>query len=138
MGRILAIDYGTKRTGLAVTDPLKIIATPLTTVQTEELIEFLKNYFRSEDVEEVVLGEPKDLKGEKTHSSGEIEKFKQNFKKDFPEILISSVDERFTSKIAEQSMIMGNTKKKYRREKGNLDKTSAVIILQDYLLQKQL
>jgi putative Holliday junction resolvase len=133
MGRILAIDYGRKRTGLAVTDPLKIIATALDTVMTADLLKYLKAYILKETVEQVVLGLPVNLKAEDTDVTAEVRAFSEVLKVNFPEIPIHFYDERFTSKMALQSMIDSGTKKKDRREKGNLDKISAVIILQSFL-----
>lgn len=133
MGRILAIDYGRKRTGLAVTDPLKIIATALDTVMTADLLKYLKAYILKETVEQIVLGLPVNLKAEDTDVTAEVRAFSEVLKVNFPEIPIHFYDERFTSKMALQSMIDSGTKKKDRREKGNLDKISAVIILQSFL-----
>lgn len=133
MGRILAIDYGRKRTGLAVTDPLKIIATALDTVMTADLLKYLKAYILKETVEQVVLGLPVNLKAEDTDVTAEVRAFSEVLKVNFPEIPIHFYDERFTSKMALQTMIDSGTKKKDRREKGNLDKISAVIILQSFL-----
>lgn len=129
----MAIDYGRKRTGLAVTDPLKIIATALDTVMTADLLKYLKAYILKETVEQVVLGLPVNLKAEDTDVTAEVRAFSEVLKVNFPEIPIHFYDERFTSKMALQSMIDSGTKKKDRREKGNLDKISAVIILQSFL-----
>lgn len=136
MGRILAIDYGTKRTGLAVTDPLQIIATALETVETSMLIGFLKNYFQNETVEEVVIGMPKKLNNEDSETAASVKKFIELFKKNFPLLKVTEVDERFTSRIAQQTMITGGMKKKDRQVKGNVDKISATIILQSYMQSK--
>lgn len=135
MGRILAIDYGGKRTGLAVTDPLKIIATPLDTVETKKLLLYLKDYFAKEEVEEVIIGLPKRLNNTDTHGTALVEKFLPLYRKNF-NIPISTIDERFTSKMAAASMIESGVKKKDRQKKENLDKLSATIILQGYLLNK--
>ena len=135
MGRFLAIDYGTKRVGLAVTDPMKIIATSLETIHSKDLIEYLENYFKSEEVEKIVLGLPKRLNNEDTHSSAIVRDVQKHLTRKFPDKPVVFVDERFTSKMALQTMIDGGTSKKNRREKGNLDKISAVIILQSYLEQ---
>ena len=135
MGRIIAIDYGLKRTGLAVTDPEKIIASPLDVVPSATCIDFLKNYFSKEDVEAIVLGLPVDLRSQETHATGPVKIFATELSKVFPEIPIHMVDERFTSKMALATMIMSGAKKKDRRNKGNLDKISAAIILQSYLEQ---
>lgn len=136
MGRILAIDYGAKRVGLAVTDPLQIIATALETVAASEVIDYLKKYLNQEDVEAFVLGMPKNLDGQDTHATQLVEAFKKQLQKIFPDKTIHLHDERFTSKIALDAMISGGTSKKYRRDKGNLDKVSAVIILQSFLEMK--
>ncbi|MDN4166201.1 Holliday junction resolvase RuvX [Cytophagales bacterium LB-30] len=133
MGRILAIDYGKKRTGIAVTDPLQIIATPLEMVPTSELLIFLKKYLQKESVESVVIGMPKNLQNEDTDSTEGVRKFIAFLNREFPEMVIHTVDERFTSKMALQSMIAAGSKKKDRREKGNIDKISATLILQSYL-----
>jgi putative holliday junction resolvase len=133
LGRILAIDYGLKRTGLAVTDPLKIIATALETVETIRLIDFLKIYFERETVEEVVIGLPKQENNKDSAIAGDVRGFMERFKKAFPDKPIVTADERYTSKRALQAMIDGGMKKKDRREKGNVDKISATLILQQYL-----
>ncbi|MBL7875938.1 MAG: Holliday junction resolvase RuvX [Cyclobacteriaceae bacterium] len=136
MGRILAIDYGTKRTGLAVTDPLKIIATALNTVETPQVLSFLKNYFKQETVDEVVIGMPKRLNNTDSETAPAVRKFIEAFSKTFPEIPIQTMDERFTSSLAQQAMIDGGMKKKNRQVKGNVDRISATLILQDYLRMK--
>ena len=133
MGRILAIDYGSKRTGLAVTDPLRIIATALETVPTAELLTFLKSYCKKEAVDEFVIGMPKTLKNEDSEMAPIIRKFIVELKNGFPEKKIHEVDERFTSSIAQRAMIDGGMKKKDRQVKGNVDKISATIILQSFL-----
>lgn len=133
MPRILCIDYGKKRTGIAVTDPLKIIASALTTVETSSLIDFLKKYFTDEDVELVLIGEPKNLDDSDTHATPLVYQFIQKFKKDFPLLKIEKVDERYTSKMAVQSMIEMGMKKKERRKKENIDQIAATIMLQEYL-----
>jgi len=138
MGRILAIDYGLKRTGLAVTDPLQIIATALETVETQSLIFFLKNYFQKEKVDEVIIGLPKKLNNEDSDTASEIRKFIERFKKNFSSMAIKEVDERFTSRMAQQAMITGGMKKKDRQVKGNVDKISATLILQSYMQSKSL
>jgi putative Holliday junction resolvase len=136
MGRILAIDYGTKRTGLAVTDPLRIIATALETVETAGLINFLVNYFQRETVDEVVIGMPKQMNNTDSETAPAVRKFMELFRKNFPEKPIQTIDERFTSSIAHRAMIAGGMKKKDRQVKGNVDKISATLILQDYLQMK--
>ena len=137
MGRILSIDYGKKRTGLAVTDPLKIIATALDTVLTADLMPYLKKYIETESIEEIVIGLPVNLNNQDTDATADVRKFAEHFKSVYPDIPQNFYDERFTSKMAMQSMIDAGTKKKDRREKGNLDKISAVIILQSYLSSKK-
>jgi putative Holliday junction resolvase len=133
MPRILCIDYGKKRTGIAVTDPLKIIATALTTVDTKDLFAFLKKYFQEEDVELVLIGEPKNWDDSDTHATPLVYQFIQKFKKDFPLMKIETVDERYTSKLAVQAMIEMGMKKKERRKKENVDQIAATIMLQEYL-----
>jgi putative holliday junction resolvase len=138
MGRILAIDFGIKRVGLAVTDPMQIIATGLETVETSVLLNFLKNYFQKELVEEVVIGMPKKLNNQDSDTATSVKKFVELFKKNFPTLKITEVDERFTTSMAHQAMIAGGMKKKDRQVKGNVDKISATIILQSYLQTKNL
>lgn len=135
MARILAIDFGKVRTGLAVTDPLGIIASPLETVETKNLGEFLRNYFQKEDVSNIVVGMPKRLDNTDTHATPLVERFVAQFKEKFPEKPVTLVDERFTSKMALSAMIEGGMSKKDRKVKGNIDKVSAAIILQSYLAQ---
>lgn len=131
MGRILAIDYGLKRTGLAVTDPLKIIATALDTVPTTELISYLEKYFSKEEVDEVVIGLPKNLNNQDTDSTPFVRKFIKTFENKFPKRKIFTHDERFTSALAQQAMITGGMSKKNRQNKGTVDQIAAVIILQE-------
>ena len=133
MPRILCIDYGKKRTGIAVTDPLQIIASALTTVETKGLLPFLKNYFQKEEVELVLIGEPKNWDESDTHATPLVKQFIQKFKKDFPLMKIETVDERYTSKLASQAMVEMGMKKKDRRVKGNIDQIAAAIMLQEYL-----
>ena len=133
MGRILAIDYGMKRTGLAVTDPLKIIATALETVETQKLIERLSNYMAVEPVERIVIGMPVKTDGSDTHTTQPVLGFIEILKQKFPDMPISVEDERFTSKMAMQAMIQGGMKKADLRNKTNVDKISAVIILQSFM-----
>ncbi|CAL67239.1 Holliday junction resolvase RuvX [Christiangramia forsetii] len=135
MARILALDYGTKRTGVAVTDELKMIASGLTTVQTPELIKFLEDYFKNEKVERVLVGEPKRMDDTPSQSEVHIQEFLKEFVKKFPEMPMERVDERFTSKMAVQSMIDGGLKKKKRRDKALVDEISATIILQTWLYE---
>lgn len=136
MGRIIAVDYGTKRVGLAVTDPLKIIATPLETVATNGLMEFLISYSKKEEIDEFVVGMPFDLKGGETDATRPVKRFVNKLKKTFPDKKVNLQDEKFTSKMAEAAMIEGGMKKKDRRKKENVDKISAAIILQTYLERK--
>ncbi len=136
MGRILAIDYGEKRCGIAVTDSLKMIANALQTVDTKELLTFLKNYFQKEAVETVVVGEPKRMSNEPSSIAPKIEKFISDFKILYPEIKVERIDERFTSKMAFQTMIDSGLKKKDRQNKALVDTISATIILQSYLESK--
>jgi putative holliday junction resolvase len=132
----MAIDYGTKRTGLAVTDSLRIIATALETVPSAELLSFLKKYTDREVVDEFVVGMPKNLKNEDSEIAPLVRKFVEELKKTFPEKPVHLADERFTSRMAMRAMIDGGMKKKDRRIKGNVDKISATIILQSFLEQK--
>ena len=133
MARLLAIDYGAKRTGLAVTDPLGIIATALETIPSHQLFTYLDGYFEREDVSAVILGLPKNMDGSPTDATPMVKKVEEKFRKTFPDKQLFLHDERFTSKMALEAMIAGGTKKKDRRQKGNLDKISATIILQSYL-----
>ena len=135
MGRLLAIDYGTKRTGIAVSDPLKIIATPLTGIQTHELFDFLDDYLSREEVEEVVVGWPTRDDGSDTNNTKNVKAFINRFKKIFPNMPVVLQDEWGTSREAVSSMVKSGTKKKNRRNKLNVDKASAVLILQDYMSQ---
>ena len=137
MGRILAIDFGLKGTGLAVTDSLKIIANGLETVPTHTLISYLESYFKKEAVDEVVIGMPKNLDNSDTDSTDGVRIFIKSFKKKFPAVPLHEHDERFTSKLAMQAMIAGGMSKKDRREKGNVDRVSATIILQSYMEASQ-
>ncbi len=136
MGRILALDYGSKRTGVAITDELQIIASGLTTVSTSDLLDFLKKYFTSEIVELVLVGEPKQKDGTHSDIEEEIKKFLVKFSKAFPDLPVKRVDERYTSKMAFQSMIDSGLKKKQRRNKALVDEISATIILQQYLYNR--
>lgn len=133
MPRILCIDYGKKRTGIAVTDPLRIIANALTTVETKGLFAFLKKYFQQEEVELVLIGEPKNWDNSDTHATPLVHQFIQKFKKDFPLMKIETVDERYTSKLASQAMVEMGMKKKDRQKKENIDQVAAAIMLQEYL-----
>ena len=133
MGRILAIDYGSKRVGLAVTDPLRIIASGLDTIHSKDLMVFLEQYLSKETVDIIVVGEPKTLQNNKSQSARFIDPFVQNLKKKFPDKRIERYDERFTSAIAKQTMLAGGLKKKDRQNKEMVDSISAIIILQDYM-----
>jgi putative Holliday junction resolvase len=133
MGKIIAIDYGKKRTGIAVTDELQIIASGLTTVSTKELIPFLTQYFKDNQVDEIVLGFPKKLNNEATHNTLPVIKLKEKLEQIFPSNKVVLVDERFTSKMAFQTMIDSGLKKKQRQNKALVDEISATIILQSYM-----
>jgi len=133
MSRILAIDYGLKRTGLAVTDPLKIIATGLTTVESKQLIAFLKDYFSKEEVELMIIGEPKNLDDSDTHATQLVRNIIKELQKNFPTMPVKTVDERFTSKMASRAMIEMGLKKKQRQNKALVDEIAATIMLQEYL-----
>jgi len=133
MGRILAFDYGKERTGLAVTDPLRIIATPLDTVLTNDLLPYLAAYMKKETVDEFVVGMPKTLKNEDSEIAPLVRLFVEELKKIYPDKKVNLADERFTSRMAMQAMIEGGMKKKDRQVKGNVDKISATIILQSFL-----
>jgi putative Holliday junction resolvase len=134
--RILAIDYGQKRTGLAVTDEMQIIASGLTTIPSETAIDFLAAYFAKEKVEKVLIGEPKQMNNEPSQSAPIIEAFVEKFRAQFPNMPLERVDERFTSKMAFQTMIDSGLKKKQRQDKALIDEISATIMLQDYLSRK--
>ncbi|WP_166965484.1 Holliday junction resolvase RuvX [Yeosuana marina] len=136
MARILAIDYGSKRTGIAVTDELQIIASGLTTVATNELITFLKNYTAKEQVELFLIGEPKQMNNAPSESEALIIPFLKKLEKAFPNTKIIRVDERFTSKMAFQTMIDSGLKKNKRKNKALVDEISATLILQSYLYSK--
>ncbi|MBD79802.1 MAG: Holliday junction resolvase RuvX [Crocinitomicaceae bacterium] len=133
MARILAIDYGTKRVGLAVTDPMQMIASGLTTVKSTEAFDFIKKYCEEERVESIVIGEPKTLDNKPAELELQIGQFVNRIKKWSPKMPVYRVDERFTSSLAMQSLIDGGVKKKQRRKKELLDEVSATIILQSYL-----
>ncbi|MEO7800763.1 MAG: Holliday junction resolvase RuvX [Ginsengibacter sp.] len=133
MARVMALDYGLRRTGIAVTDPLQIIAQGLTAVDTKDLMPFLKKYFSTEAVELLLIGLPINLDGSDTHGTSLVQKFIPLLKKEFPELIIKTVDERFTSKLAKQAMLDMGMKKKDRQVKKNVDEISATIMLQDFL-----
>jgi putative Holliday junction resolvase len=132
----MAIDYGSKRVGIAVTDPQQIIATGLTTVHSKDVIDFLKNYVENEEVVCIVVGEPKHMNNEPSDSARFIEPFVLHLKRTFPKVKIERMDERFTSKMAFQTMIDSGLKKKARQNKELVDEISATIILQSYLLKR--
>lgn len=134
--RILALDYGLKRTGIAVTDELQLIASGLTTVESSGLLDFLAAYFAKEKVERVVLGEPKQLDNTASESAVFVERFLEKFRSRFPEMPVVRMDERFTSKMAFQTMIDSGLKKKQRQNKALIDEIAAVILLQDYLARR--
>ncbi len=138
MPRILSIDYGIKRTGIAVTDELQIIASGLTTIPSETTIAFLKEYFLKEKVVKVLIGEPKQMNGLPSESTVIIEKFVSKFKAAFPDMPLERSDERFTSKMAFQTMIDSGLKKKQRQNKALVDEIAATIMLQDYLTRKMI
>ncbi len=133
MPRILAIDYGKKRTGIAVTDPMQIIATGLTTIDSHELIPFLKNYFETEAVELIIIGMPLNLDETDTHGTAPAKKAIERIQKAFPQMPLKTVDERFTSKMAKTAMREMGMKKKDRQVKGNVDVIAATIMLQEYM-----
>lgn len=133
MARILALDYGKKRTGVAVSDPLKIIAQGLTTVETKELIGYLKSYFKTEEVEKVIIGYPLNMDSTPTDATPLVEKFIGKYQHVFPDMPIEKVDERLSSRMASQAISGMGLKKKDREEKGLIDTVAATILLQDYL-----
>ncbi len=133
MARILSIDYGKKRTGLAVTDPLQLIAGGLATVSTSELFDYLKNYVSREDVELIVIGEPRQPNGQPSENLQRVQQFVSRWRKAMPQIPVEYYDERFTSVLAHQAMIAGGLRKKARQDKALVDEISATIILEDYM-----
>jgi putative Holliday junction resolvase len=137
LARILSIDYGQKRTGLAVTDPLQLIAGGLATVSTSELFDWLKAYLAKEPVERIIIGEPRQPNGQPSENLARVQQFVNRWKKAMPAVPIEYYDERFTSVLAHQAMIDGGLKKKARQNKGLVDEISATIILQDYLESKK-
>ena len=137
MARILSIDYGKKRTGIAVTDPLQIIAGGLATVSTSELFDWLKAYLAKEQVERIVIGEPRQPNGQPSENLQRVQQFINRWRKAVPEVPIEYFDERFTSVLAHQAMIDGGLKKKARQDKGLVDEISATIILEDYLRSRK-
>lgn len=134
--RILSIDYGRKRTGLAVTDPLQIIAGGLATVSTSELFDYLKAYIAREQVERIVIGEPRQPNGEPSENLPRVQQFVNRWRKAVPQVPIELYDERFTSVLAHQAMLQGGLKKKARQDKALVDEISATILLQDYMRRK--
>jgi putative Holliday junction resolvase len=137
LARILCIDYGGKRTGIAVTDPLQIIASALQTVETHLLFVFLKSYLKQEEVERILIGHPLNLDDSPTHATPLVEAAIKRLHKEFPQLPIERVDERFTSKLAGRAMLEMGMKKKQRREKGQIDQIAAAIMLQEYLAAKK-
>jgi len=133
LARILSIDYGQKRTGLAVTDPLQLIAGGLATVATSELFDWLKDYISREEVERIVIGEPKQMNGQASENMARIQQFVNRWKKAMPQVPIEYFDERFTSVLAHQAMLDGGLRKKARQNKALVDEISATIILEDYM-----
>lgn len=138
MSRILAIDYGRKHTGIAVSDPLQIIASGLTTVPTHQLMDFLLNYIKQEQVECIIIGHPKQLNNEDSENMKNIVPFINRLKKILPDMPVQLVDERFTSVLAHQTMLAGGLKKKDRQNKALVDEISATIILQSYLESRRI
>lgn len=137
MARILSIDYGKKRTGIAVTDPLQLIAGGLATVSTSELFDWLKGYIAKESVERIVIGEPRQPNGQPSENLARVQQFVNRWRKAVPEVPIEYFDERFTSVLAHQAMLQGGLKKKARQDKALVDEISATIILEDYLRSKK-
>jgi putative Holliday junction resolvase len=133
MARIMCIDYGGKRTGIAVTDPLQIIASGLTTIETSKLISFLKAYISKEVVERILIGMPLNLDDTPTHATPLVQKAIQQLRKNFPQIPVEEIDERFSSKLAKQAMLDMGMKKKQRRDKKLVDEIAATILLQEYM-----
>ena len=133
MGRLMALDFGKKRTGIAVSDPMQIIATGLQTVETNQLFGFLENYFKTEIVDKVIIGLPKNLDNSDTDATKLVNDFIKKFKQTFSHKRIETIDERFTSKLAQQSILQSGLKKKDRQNKALVDEISAIIILQDYM-----
>ena len=138
MARIVSIDYGKKRTGLAVTDPLQLIAGGLATVSTSELFEYLTQYVAKESVERLVIGEPRQPNGQPSENLARVQQFVNRWRKAMPQIPIEYFDERFTSVLAHQAMLLGGLKKKARQDKALVDEISATIILEDYMRSRKL
>jgi putative Holliday junction resolvase len=137
MGRILAIDFGFKRSGLAITDPMQMIASPHETISSRDLLSYIRSYSAKEPLDAIVIGMPKNLKGKDTDTTAAVTKFIKLLKKALPDIPVYEEDERFTSAIAHREMISGGMSKKDRRVKGNVDKISATLILQSFLERRQ-
>lgn len=135
--RILSIDYGKKRTGIAVTDPLQIIANGLATVSTSTLFDYLRDYVSREQVERIIIGEPKQTNGQPSENMERVRNFYNRWKKQVPEVPIEFYDERFTSVLAHQAMLMGGLRKKARQDKALVDEVSATILLQDYMRSRE-
>ena len=133
MGRIMAIDYGLKRVGIAVTDPMKIIASPLTTIAADQLLDYIKDYSEREDLEELVIGWPMGLNNMETDSTRAVQSIVAKIRNKFPDLKVQTIDERFTSKIATEAIRASGARKKQRRDKKLIDKVSASLILQTYL-----
>ena len=138
MTRLLALDYGTKRVGIAVTDELQMIASGLCTVRTHDCMDFLIEYLSKESVSTIVMGMPKNLRNQNTDATPNVKGFAKQIRKQFPEMKVELIDERFTSKIAFQSMIDGGLKKKARQDKALVDEVSATLILQSYMEQQKI
>ena len=136
MARIMALDYGKKRTGIAVTDPLQMIASPLATIETAELYTYLKEYIDKEAVEKIIIGLPLNLDGTDTDATAAVRHNVRRLRNSFPAIIIETVDEQFTSKAASRAMVEMGMKKKARQEKGNIDKMAAALMLQQYLEER--
>lgn len=136
MARIMALDYGKKRTGIAVTDPLQMIASPLATIETTELYTYLKEYIEKEAVEKIIIGLPLNLDGTDTDATAAVRHNVRRLRNSFPTIIIETVDEQFTSKAASRAMVEMGMKKKARQEKGNIDKMAAALMLQQYLVER--
>jgi putative holliday junction resolvase len=133
MARILSIDYGGKRTGIAVTDPLQIIATGLTTIDTKDFIKFLKDYISKEPVEKIIIGMPLNMDDSPTHATPLVQNAIKQLQKHFPQMPVETVDERYTSKMAKDAMLQMGMKKKQRRDKKLVDEIAATIMLQEYM-----
>ena len=138
MGRILAIDYGIRRVGIAATDSLRIIASPLTTISPKDLIEFIKKYSQSDLIDQIVIGYPLKENGEPTDLTQHVDSLIRELSEEFPEIIISQHDERYTSKLAKRSLVQSGSKKKARKTKSNIDQISATLILQSFMEENRI